>query len=115
MSVAWDNIAGNDGRQGLEIAVPEITQDGAIFSDVRIIENIVIDNADSDEKWQHVGIEVVVIAELKPRDKQQHIFAAHLVRAEWSDDSVFNAEYRPKRTHRVTPGLTRWSIVTPGV
>jgi hypothetical protein len=52
MSVAWDNIAGNDGRQGLEIAVPEITQDGAIFSDVRIIENIVIDNADSDEKWQ---------------------------------------------------------------
>jgi hypothetical protein len=72
-------------------------------------------SASTDRRSEHVGIEVVVIAELKLRDKQQHIFAAHLVRAEWSDDSVFNAEYRPKRTHRVTPGLTRWSIVTPGV
>jgi hypothetical protein len=52
MGIAWDNVAGNDGRQSVEIAVPKITQDGAIFSDVGIIENIVVDNADGDEKWR---------------------------------------------------------------
>jgi hypothetical protein len=63
---------------------------------------------------ENVRVLPVVISKFKLGNVKRHIFSAHFVRAEWSDDSVFNAEYRPKRTHRVTPGLTRGSMVTSG-
>jgi hypothetical protein len=62
--------------------------------------------ASAYRRAKHVGIEAVVIAELKLYDVESHVFAAHLVeRTERSDDSAPNMEYRPKRTHRVTAGL----------
>jgi hypothetical protein len=54
---------------------------------------------------EHVGIEPIVVPELKLRDAERHVFDTFVKRAERSDDSVFNAEYRPNRTHLVTTGL----------
>jgi len=60
----------------------------------------------SNSRSEHVGIETVVVAELKFSDVERHIFLAHFVdRGELSLDSTFDVEYRPKRAHRVTTGL----------
>jgi hypothetical protein len=60
----------------------------------------------ADRRSEHVGVETVVISELKFGNVERHIFSIRLVEcAERSNDSIFNAEYRLKRTHCVTTGL----------
>jgi len=68
----------------------------------------------SNRRAEDIGVFVIVVAKLKLRNVKRNIFGAGFVeRAERSGDSTFNAEYRPKRIHRVTTGLD--PVVTPGV
>jgi hypothetical protein len=55
---------------------------------------------------ENVCVLPIVVPKFKIGNVEQNVFGADLVeRAERSDDSTFDGEYRPNRTHRVTTGL----------
>ncbi len=76
------------------------------------------DLASACRRSEHVGVEAVVVAELKLRNVQRHIFGTHLT--ERADIKVgCRPAYSTSSIHQRNPtssppGLTRWSMLTCG-